>query len=155
MNIYLDLAKSEVEEEFLEKGLITIAPTSRIPKRIIFTAHIYHGGAPPDNQFAFNADVLLVPISSNMPTCDDDLYLPEPPDLSMGIGAVRDNIILLRRISMNGAGYGVSAEQWDVPEDVRNRKAYHLVVACPAFFWAGDDDTISQCAMHMLLEMEF
>jgi len=139
----------------IEKGHITFVPTARIPKRIVLTTNCFNIGGFPNNTFTYIVDVLLVPISFNMQTCFH-LYLDPFHKLQqswyMGTRGIRDNIILLRRMAIQGMHVGCAVEQCDIPEEVRNKTDYRLVVTCPVLHFGSSVDKFSLFA---LLEMEF
>ncbi|KAH9953091.1 hypothetical protein BC827DRAFT_1250459 [Russula dissimulans] len=144
MAIQFDL----IEYTEQQQGLVTIAPTTRIPRRVIFTATAVNTS---HEAFGIMADVLLVPISFKM----------EPPELyrsvfsgrcnHLGPVALRDNVILLLRIATHGVPYTYGADRCDIPESLRNRTDYQLVVTCPVIACATSTDLV----VFLLLEMEF
>jgi len=135
-----------------ERGYIKTVPTARMPRRLLLTANCYVSGA--DEKFAFLVDVLLVPLSFNVQTCFD-LYLepfnPQSTRWYMGTRRIRDNIILLRRLGIQGESLVCAAEQCDIPEDIRNRSDYRLVVTIPV---AHDTPGWTERGLFIHLEME-
>ncbi|KAH9958427.1 hypothetical protein BC827DRAFT_1385125 [Russula dissimulans] len=142
-----------------QTGHITAIPIMRIPKRLVLTSNSYlYGNITGNNLYTFMIDVLLVPLSFNAEACFDLYLAPFSPGSEpgyMGTRSPRNDIILLRRISVRGELATMKVKQWDVPEDIRNRtEDYRLVVTCPALQTA----TLSPAAKFALLlqlEMEF
>jgi len=116
-------------------------------------------GSLPGKMFAVLVDVLLVPIQFNMGTCFN-LYMD--PHFSTQIGSsgllstrgLRDNIILLRRMVVRRVDAAFEVEQWDIPENVRDRTDYRLVITCPDLY-IGCLQWIGELSMLLLLELEF
>ncbi|KAH9960114.1 hypothetical protein BC827DRAFT_1155908 [Russula dissimulans] len=140
----------------LQTARIKASETTRIPKRFVCTAlgyNIVHGSYPggPNDKFAIVVDVLLVPISFKQEVYSD-LYLSS----HMGIPLLRDNIILLRRIAVHGMYRGHKVKECDIPENVRNRTGYRLVVTCPSidgnYLLAHSENALG---LAVVLEMEF
>jgi len=136
-------------------GYITTIPSIRMPRRLTLTANCYASGTGSKFNFAFIIDVLLVPLSFNVNTCFD-LYL-EPFDPAsrawfMGTRRLRDNIISLRRFAVQGELLACAVEQFDIPEDIRDRTDYRLVITCPVFHYTTPCTTRN---LYFQLEMEF
>jgi len=96
-----------------------------MPKRLILVANGYQFGGNHNN-FTFILDVLLVPLSFNVQTCFDlhlEPFCPGSPSWFMGTRRLRDNIILLRKFAVQGNYLTCAADQFDIPEDLRNRPA--------------------------------
>jgi len=125
-----------------------------MPKRLILVANGYQFGGNHNN-FTFILDVLLVPLSFNVQTCFD-LYLepfcPGSPSWFMGTRRLRDNIILLRKFAVQGNYLTCAADQFDIPEDLRNRPDYRLVITIPVYHYAVP---LSDHGLYFQLEMEF
>ncbi|KAH9959294.1 hypothetical protein BC827DRAFT_1214156 [Russula dissimulans] len=134
-----------------DKGYITIVPTANIPKRLVLTADCFHPGKAPDNVFTFTVDLLLVPTSFDMQTCYH-LYFEPRRGCPFGTRSLRDKVILLRRLAVHGKDAAFAVEHCDVPEDIRKRTDYRLVVTCPAFLFSSSQ---SDVFLWSLLEMEF
>ncbi|KAH9958493.1 hypothetical protein BC827DRAFT_567449 [Russula dissimulans] len=139
------------------KGYMTTVHTPRLPRRLFLTANCYHYGDQDWkwNKFTFIVDVLLVPLSFNAQTCFD-LYLepfnPQSRPAYMGTRRLRDNIILLRKFAVQGEFFTCAVDQFDIPEDLRNRLDYRLVITCPVV------NNFSGCTdrgLFFQLEMEF
>ncbi|KAH9958415.1 hypothetical protein BC827DRAFT_560315 [Russula dissimulans] len=144
----------------VKTGHITVIPTTRIPRRLTLTSnsYLYHNDGDK-NRYTFLIDVLLVPHSFNMETCFDlyrAQFVPQSDSSwCMGSRSPRNNIILLRRISVRGDYSTIKAKQWDVPDDIRNRKEdYQLVVTCPVL-QIPDLSATSTFGLLLQLEMEF
>jgi len=107
------------------------------------------------NDFTFMVDILLVPISFNVQTWTE-LYLepfnPAARPWFMGTRRLRDNIILLRRFSAQGAFVACAGDQFDIPEDIRNRSGYRLVITCPVYQYVA---SYTERSLVFQLEMEF
>jgi hypothetical protein len=136
----------------LQTGHVTIAPTAQIPKRFVLTTLFINHNHSPYDMFAFTVDVLLVPVYFNMQTCPH-LYLDQPTSSLMR--GLLDNIILLQRIVGHGKGVAMTVDQWGVPEDVRNKTDYKLVVTCPTLYYQVPESPSSRVDLELLLEMEF
>jgi len=134
------------------RGYMTTVPTIRLPKRLVLMANGYNYGGNPNN-FTFMIDILLVPLSFNVQTWTD-LYLepfnPNQQPWFMGVRRLRDNIILLRRFAAQGEFVACAADQFDIPEDIRNRSGYRLVVTCPVYQYAKS----TEHGLCVQLEME-
>jgi len=140
-----------------ETGHLTIVSTARIPKRVLLTANCLHTGGSMNNTFSFILDVLLVPMSLHMQTCFNlylDPFIPQTGYMHVNTRGLRDNVILLRRMTVQGVHAVCAAEQCDIPEEVRNRTDYRLVVTCPVLYRAHTTTT-TMFSVLLLLEMEF
>ena len=140
----------------LRIGHITIVPTAgRIPRHLVSTANCCHAGSLIGSRFTFIIDVLLVPSSFNMQTCFN-LYLdPDykgPQTWYMSTRSLRDDVILLQRITVQGEYAACAAEQCDIPEDVRSRTDYRLVVTCPVLHSVWAIDCLS---LFLVIEWDF
>jgi hypothetical protein len=133
--------------------------TRGIPSRLVLTANCYCY-RPDDsdiggNRFKFIVDVLLVPRSFKMKTCSDlyyssSPYHEEPAEWRIEKRRLPGSIILLRRFAVHGQYVACKAEQWNIPQDIRNdRSDYRLVVTCPYL------DSRSPLSLLLQLEMEF
>ena len=104
-------------------------------------------------------DVLLVPLSFDVRKCYN-LYLepfnPKSQSWIVGTRRLRDNIIRLRRFAVRGENVTCAAEQCDIPEEIRKRQDYRLVVTCPVYrlHYPGDIRDIER-GLYVQLEMEF
>jgi len=88
-----------------------------------------------------------------MQTCFH-LYLPQRHGLAGNSArGLRDNVILLRRVAAHGAHYVSAATECDIPEEVRNRTDYRLVVTCPALNHVMQIRDVFN--IRLLLEMEY
>ncbi|KAH9958487.1 hypothetical protein BC827DRAFT_1385162 [Russula dissimulans] len=141
-------------------GYVTTVPTIRMPRRLVLTANGYHLNR---GHFAFIVDVLLVPLIFDVRTCFD-LYLepfgPGSPSWFMGSRRLRDNVLLLRRLAVQGTFLICAVEQCDIPEEIRNRADYRLVLTIPVCHLAagsGAQGTSAQeeRGLFLQLEMEF
>ncbi|KAH9958425.1 hypothetical protein BC827DRAFT_560673 [Russula dissimulans] len=143
----------------MQTGHITAIPILRIPRRLVLTSNSYcYGNKSGGHLYTFMIDVLLVPLSFNAEACFG-LYLapffPESEHWSMGIRSPRNNIILLRRISVKGEYTTIKVKQWDVPEDIRNgTEDYRLVVTCPSLQTSALKPS-AKFGLFLQLEMEF
>jgi len=139
-----------------KKGYITIIPTSPMPRRILLTANCYYYGGNNDNyKFSFIIDLLLVPRSFYAESCYDlyqDPYNPEARGWYMGTRSLRNNIIRLRRFAAQGDYLLCAAEQCEVPEELRGRDDYRLILTCPTFHEATG---VTARGLYVQLEMEF
>jgi len=136
------------------KGYMTTVPVIRIPKRLVFMANGLHYGGTLSN-FTFMVDILLVPVSFNVQTWAElyqEPYNPKGIPQFMGTRRLRDNIILLRRFAAQGSFVGCGGDQFEIPEDIRTRSGYRLVITCPVYQYS------LPYTVHSLvfqLEMEF
>jgi hypothetical protein len=138
------------------KGYITTIPSSPMPKRLLLTANCYYYGGNGDNyKFSFIVDALLVPLSFYAQSCFDlysDPYNPEGRNWYMGTRRLRDDIILLRRFAAQGDYLTCAAEHVDIPEAIRKRRDYRLVITCPTFHEATG---VNARGLYVQVEMEF
>ena len=150
---HLNIDVGDFDESDLSRGHITTVPTARMPRRLLLTANCFVVGG--DRKFAFIVDILLIPPSFNAQTCFDlylEPYNPQSRDWFMGTRRIRDNVILLRRFGVQGEGLACTAEQCDIPEDIRNASDYRLVVTVPVFHYSIEWD---ERGLFFHLEMEF
>jgi len=89
-----------------------------------------------------------------METCFD-LYLDVPHGWPGCLRSLRDEVVLLRRIAVTGNLMAVAAEQCDIPEHVRDKTDYRLVITCPVLGIEGGSEMRSMLSLLLLLEMEF
>ncbi|KAH9961803.1 hypothetical protein BC827DRAFT_1267463 [Russula dissimulans] len=138
----------EVARNFsLQTGYLNVVSASHVPKpkRIVTTTICFNSGPFGTNSFSGIIDILLVPLSYPMNICFDLYQLLNAPSL-------RDNIILLDRLTFHGAQTLTQATQVDIPEDLRNRVDYQLVVTCPNLY--ASNYLMSNLSVSLLLDME-
>ncbi|KAH9961797.1 hypothetical protein BC827DRAFT_1201927 [Russula dissimulans] len=128
LRIRRDRRKIDIVQLYNTQGRTAEISSSRIPKCIVATTTCTYSG-PYGNNHSFSGlvDILLVPLSFTN-TCSD-IY-----DHYNGAPSLRDHIILLDRITPQGAVTFIAATQVDIPEEIRNMVDYRLVVACA---WLG------------------
>jgi hypothetical protein len=131
----------------LQTECIKAAETTRIPKRFVYTASAYNIFTGYTGRFSVIADVLLVPISFKQ-----EAYFDLYDSRQYYVPLLRDNIIFLRRITLDGIYTGRKAKVCDIPENVRNRAGYRLVVTCA--YLEGFPGKSDAC-VGLVLEMEF
>ncbi|KAH9958483.1 hypothetical protein BC827DRAFT_1377673 [Russula dissimulans] len=137
------------------KGYITTIASSPMPKRLLLTANCYYYGGGDNYKFSFIVDALLVPLSFYAQSCFDlysDPYNPEGRGWYMGTRRLRDDIILLRRFAVQGDYLTCAAEHVDIPEAIRKRRDYRLVITCPTFHEATG---VNARGLYVQVEMEF
>jgi hypothetical protein len=142
------------------QGYIKAIQGATLPKRLALTANCYHCDgldSQSSYKFTFILDVLLVPLSLKVDKCFnlyEDAFTGsnrEPPNWYMGTRRLQDDIILLRRLAVQGEYWSCAATQCDIPEDVRNRD-YRLVVTCPVIHY---DTRATWHGLLCQLEMEY